>query len=368
TGVVLGIDLQCPYLREIEREYLLNFALKLKEILEETSTLEMIYQNPGIIMSPHPNFQPLILWDKLNKIIFGKNLGLKIISLEDREIFKQFFMKKNITFSYAFEYLYAWKDIAYLLWKIIDKELLVFWKQKDDFFLLLSPGDALSLPVLSFIKNFLGKEIIIKNIGEEYLNFFKKNNWELKSEGQEYIYECEKIATLEGKDLKSRRWQSNYFYKHCLPRVRELKNEDIAECLELYVNWAEEKRRKNRPPYYFMLIEDNFFAQRRLLIDYVKLNLAGIVIEVEGKIVGYSFGYPLNEEEFCIFSEITNLKFKGITPYIFQEFCRKLKNYKFINAMDDAGLENLRRIKCAYAPLRIRRLYSAKYIQGEGFC
>ena len=40
----------------------------------------------------------------------------------------------------------------------------------------------------------------------------------------------------------------------------------------------------------------------------------------------------------------------GLAQYIFREFCRTLSRFEFINAMDDSGLEGLRRAKQSYHP------------------
>ena len=53
---------------------------------------------------------------------------------------------------------------------------------------------------------------------------------------------------------------------------------------------------------------------------------------------------------FCVLLEVCDLKFKGISEYIFREFCRGLTDYKYINTMDDSGLENLRISKLSYHP------------------
>ncbi|MCM8798724.1 MAG: phosphatidylglycerol lysyltransferase domain-containing protein [Candidatus Omnitrophica bacterium] len=366
SQVLLGIDLQCPYLSTLKKEVLFNFALRIKKIVEE-EILEMIYEHPGVIMDYQTNFQPLFPLDKLNRRIFGENSGLSIISLRDKEIFDNFFSKYGGAFSYAFTYLYAWRDIAYLLWKSVGDVLLVFWKQKEDFFLLLPPlGNFLSGEVFSYLIQLLGEKIRIKNIREEERDFFLRKGFTLKPTAGEYLYLSGKMINLSGKELKKKRGESNYFRKHYLPEVKDLQAEDRGKCLKLYEDWAKERCAEKRSDYYLMLLEDNFFAQRRLLLDYAVLNLQGIKVEVGGETVGYSFGYPLNEQEFCIFAEITHLKLKGISAFIFQEFSRKLKAYKFINAMDDAGLENLRREKLSYSPLLVKTIYSAEGNQGVG--
>jgi len=54
---------------------------------------------------------------------------------------------------------------------------------------------------------------------------------------------------------------------------------------------------------------------------------------------------------FCVLLEVCDLKFKGISEFIFREFSKEMTQYKHINCMDDSGLENLRISKLSYHPV-----------------
>ena len=57
--------------------------------------------------------------------------------------------------------------------------------------------------------------------------------------------------------------------------------------------------------------------------------------------------------------EITDLSTKGLAQFIYREFCKELMDtYRWINAMDDSGLENLKRVKNAYHPTRLIPSYN----------
>ena len=69
--------------------------------------------------------------------------------------------------------------------------------------------------------------------------------------------------------------------------------------------------------------------------------------------MAYTFGYPLNEQTFCVLFEIADLFCSGLGVFIFREFCRDaaLTPYKFINVMDDFELNNIQRTKDSYRPV-----------------
>src|SRR5207245_3921922 len=105
------------------------------------------------------------------------------------------------------------------------------------------------------------------------------------------------------------------------------------------------------------LAADAEHAHRHGITRAADLGLIGRVVEVEGRIAAYTFGYPLNATTFCILFEIADRNIKGLGAYIFREFCRELESYELIDTMDDSGLEGLRRAKLAYHPIRLVESY-----------
>jgi hypothetical protein len=108
------------------------------------------------------------------------------------------------------------------------------------------------------------------------------------------------------------------------------------------------------------MLKDSRRVLEEALENYSRLRLRGKVVEIDGRIRGFTFGYELNQDTFCILFEITDLSFKGLAQYIFRQFCRDLEEYKYINIMDDSGLENLERVKLSYQPVRIASAYAAQ--------
>ena len=82
-------------------------------------------------------------------------------------------------------------------------------------------------------------------------------------------------------------------------------------------------------------------------------------MRVEKQIKGFTFGYKLNNDTFCILYEITDLSIKGLAQFIFRRFSAELKDYSYINIMDDSGLDNLRKVKLSYKPKRLVSAYIA---------
>jgi hypothetical protein len=121
----------------------------------------------------------------------------------------------------------------------------------------------------------------------------------------------------------------------------------------------DERRIKFNDKIYQGLLLDSF-KMLKLLLNYPQLGFKGYIVEVDGKVKAFSLGYPLNEEVFCILYEITDLKIKGLSQFIFHYFSKNLLGYRYINALDDSGLDNLRRTKLSYHPIELVSNYIVK--------
>jgi len=117
---------------------------------------------------------------------------------------------------------------------------------------------------------------------------------------------------------------------------------------------------RNNDYVYQEMLGDGLSCLRLLWRDYRDLDVAGRVVRVGKEIQAFTFGFEVNPEIFCVLYEVTDLSVKGLAQFIFREFCRELKKYKYINIMDDSGLENLKRVKLSYHPEKIIPAYIAK--------
>ena len=108
------------------------------------------------------------------------------------------------------------------------------------------------------------------------------------------------------------------------------------------------------------MLEDSRVSLKESLDNYKELRLKGAVVEVGRRIKGFTFGFELNKETFCILYEITDLSVKGLAQFIFARFSQMLNDYKYINIMDDSGLDNLKRVKLSYSPRRLVSSYAVR--------
>ena len=103
------------------------------------------------------------------------------------------------------------------------------------------------------------------------------------------------------------------------------------------------------------MLADAESAHREALINSAALGLVGHVVQVDGAIQAYTFGYARSRSVFCVLLEVADRTITGLGQYVFRECCREAaaNGFTFINTMDDSGLPHLAAAKRAYHPLRL---------------
>lgn len=299
-------------------------------------------------------------------------MKLNKLSLEDKKVFSKYLnLSSHDLSAYAFESIYIWRNLFGIMWAVFENNLCVFFRDKWGCFLYLPPLGKNKNPrvlreafgvINSFNKN---KEISrIENVEENELDFYCGLGYEYRGKFGDYLCLREELAELRGSRFKHKRAAFNYFVTHYgfdyLPF--DLKYREV--CLRLYSRWMKGRRTQNTDPVYQGMLKDSGACLKVLLDDYASLDIIGRIVKIDNTIKGFTFGFKLNKETFCILYEITDLSVKGLSQFIFQQFCRDLKEYKYINIMDDSGLANLKKVKLSYRPLKL----VPSYIVKEGPC
>ncbi|MDD5431681.1 MAG: phosphatidylglycerol lysyltransferase domain-containing protein [Candidatus Omnitrophica bacterium] len=288
-------------------------------------------------------------------------MGLKKLSLQDKKIIDKYlsFSEHSLSF-YALENILIWNSFYDIGWEIIDNSLCIFFKDKIGCFLYLPPLGA-KQSALAVNKSFEVMDRFnanpqvsrIENIEEQDVKFFKEMGLLCREKSLDYLCSRSELANLKGNKFKSKRASLNYFTKHYDFESFELTSNLKKECLSLYDYWSKQRKAQNEDHVFQGMLDDSRLSLKTALDNYNKLDFTGMAVKVNGKIGAFSFGYPINKNTFCILFEITDLSIKGLAQFIFAEFCSQLKGYKYINIMDDSGLENLKKVKLSYKPARL---------------
>jgi len=135
---------------------------------------------------------------------------------------------------------------------------------------------------------------------------------------------------------------------------------DFDPCMALFERWADDRARSNSNDVYRSMLQENRLVHARLLKFWKPLGLFARVLKVDGKIIGYTFGFGVDENTFCVYAEIADLKVQGSAAYMFKSFCadEQLRNFSRINTMDDFTMPNVARAKQSYHPSELISSYT----------
>jgi len=292
-------------------------------------------------------------------------MKLKNLSIKDKAVFNEFLgLERHELSVYAFENIYVWKGLFDIYWSLIENSLCIFFKDKIGCFLYLAPLSENKNPgvikkVFEIMDGFNKNKDIsrIENISEAEIPFYEDLGYACRNKSYDYICKRGDLANLGGNKFKSKRACFNYFIKHYefqyLPFSLRYRN----ACLGLYDSWAKERKANNQDSIYQCMMDDSRVSLKNALDNYSDLNLLGRLIKIDNRIKAFTFGFKLNKDTFCILYEITDLYIKGLSQFIFRSFCAELKDYKYINIMDDSGLKNLKQVKLSYHPLKLIPAY-----------
>ena len=302
-------------------------------------------------------------------------MRLQPLTLNDKPIFDAHAHRTCTRLShYAFAPLYVWREHFQFYWTLLADYLCIFAKQGDDYFMPILPmpdeiEDDTYLNTINSAYQFMlasnqNRHIArIENVPQEMISFFEENGFCATLKETEYLYDTETLAGLRGDRYKQQRHAYNAFVaKYPSAKLCPYTGADQGACLALYDRWRERRSEKSDDPIYNEMLNDSRSAHRIGVSHADGLGLLGRVVRIDGEIRGYTFGYPLNAGTFCVLFEITDLGTKGLAQFIYRAFCNELMDsYRWINAMDDSGLENLKRVKRSYHPYQLIPSYNIAY-------
>lgn len=167
----------------------------------------------------------------------------------------------------------------------------------------------------------------------------------------DYVYRIEDLAELKGRKFQKKRNHLNRFKEaHPDCKAIPITPEKLPAVQEMIAQWYE--KRLAADPHDDYHLEKH--ALRRAFSNMDMLDLEGLVLEEDGKILAMTIGSPLSEDTFDIHFEKALEDVDGAYPAINQAFAAHLRNkypnLRYLNREDDMGLPGLRKAKLSYNP------------------
>lgn len=175
----------------------------------------------------------------------------------------------------------------------------------------------------------------------------------------DYVYEAQKLITLSGKKLSSKRNHINKFMMENKNWSYEpITRENIDEVHKMSLEWCLMAGCREDESLF-----DESCAVEQAFKHYFDLGLRGGLLRLDGRVIAFAMGEPLNDNTFVIHIEKAFHQINGAYQMINQQFAiANCEGFEYINREDDTGDEGLRRAKLSYYPALMVEKSSAKLI------
>ena len=166
----------------------------------------------------------------------------------------------------------------------------------------------------------------------------------------DYVYRTDKLISLSGKKLHSKRNHYNYFINNYDYEYRSLTAESAEECCAAVCKWIYER---NSSP------EEEAEATRRIFGNMNRLNIKGGYILCEGSVAAVTLGEYFHGSA-LIHIEKCDMRFRGVYAAINKLFLEhEFSECEYVNREEDMGIEGLRKAKLSYNPAFLIKKYAA---------
>ncbi|MEG0570571.1 MAG: phosphatidylglycerol lysyltransferase domain-containing protein [Oscillospiraceae bacterium] len=171
----------------------------------------------------------------------------------------------------------------------------------------------------------------------------------------DYVYLTHTLITLKGKKLHAKRNFINRF-KESNWSFEPITSKNKQECYLMSVKWCQQTNCNKS-----VSAKKECNVTKRALELFEELGFDGGLLRVDGDIVAFSIGEPLNSQTYVVHIEKAFSEVVGAYPTINQEFLNHFASkYKYVNREEDLGFEGLRKAKLSYLPEILLPKFGAK--------
>lgn len=165
----------------------------------------------------------------------------------------------------------------------------------------------------------------------------------------DYLYEKEPMLLLAGRKYGTQRNHINKFKKlYSDYSFKRIADEDIEKLIDFTKSFSFNSEKSESAMQELEICIE-------VLENHKKYNMLGGYLEVDGKIIGYSFGEIIGDTLF-VHIEKADVSYHGAYQMLTNSFLREFaadETVKFVNREEDCGDEGLRKSKLSYHPVEL---------------
>ncbi len=294
-------------------------------------------------------------------------MEFKKITINDKPIIDKYLKSANLGVAeHCFTDLFMWQDYYSTCFYEDGEFLYIKSKSVEDgtdyYMCPVGTGDLKQALDKLFI-NF-GDDISVISVTEEIkekIENIMPNVFDYSEipESADYIYLSEKLISLAGKKLHSKRNFVNRFIAEYGEKFvyEKMTNENKNKAWEFHQTWNKETGNEEEDK----SLRAETLAIKRIMDNFNELGVIGATFYVDNKVVGYTIATKSTENLAVVQIEKGDINYNGVYQMINKTFVEnELADVVYINREEDMGIEGLRKAKLSYRPEIIRMKYCLK--------
>lgn len=197
----------------------------------------------------------------------------------------------------------------------------------------------------AFLSDILGQKGCLYPIPMNALKYFSELNFKYRNSDSDsdYVYVAEKLSTLKGRSLSSRRNLLHQLEENYSLESKEIGKDVIKDALSVLEEWQDQSKIAKE--------KTDYDSCKEALDFFERLDLCGRIVYANGKPVGFTIGERLSSTIAVIHFAKSLHEIKGVTPFLYKDFAANLDDtILWINMEQDLGISSLRQAKKAYDP------------------
>lgn len=280
----------------------------------------------------------------------------KPITLKDKEqITSYVFPSDNQDCDLAFANLCSWQFISESSYAVVRDRLVIRFAHPEwghEYFMPFGEGDPMEVVrELDECARAVGERLCLRDVTPEFRGRLEADYpgrfvFTEDRDYSDYIYNRSDLAELKGNHYQPKRNHVNKFSKTYHADYGELMPDLFSECLDFEATWCSRHGYEEN---------GNILNERRSLgfvfRHWEELGCEGAVIRIDGKIVAFTLGSPINHNTFGVHYEKADIATEGAYSAINHYFASRLPDqYLYVNREEDLGIPGLRQAKLSYHP------------------
>lgn len=249
------------------------------------------------------------------------DIQFKRAELEDKDIISHYFKHHTSrSCERTFANVYLWSRQYPVKWAIVENALVFKSEDEENLSFAYPAGKPEDVrKAIEWQMEFCKKRGVpfqMYNLTPEH--FAQLEEWyperfqiEYNRDSADYVYESEKLATLSGKKLHSKRNHINKFKTLYGDRwsYEAITPENAEECFQMALKWREQNGCEDDPQK-----RGEICVTMNALRLFQELELTGGVLRIDKEVVAFTIGEPICSDTFVVHIEKAFADVEALTP------------------------------------------------------